>query len=105
MQRFSSFKKYKNLIVIRIKNALFLVFRASQMLAPLATASHQELPMLRHQQHSLKLPNKLRKSHDTDFNHNKKATHKDGNHSVPFQHVSSPAEALQDETKTNQLRK
>jgi hypothetical protein len=66
------------------------------LLAPITTSSHQEI----HQHYSTKLPLKLRKLHDTDFNQHK-TPRKDGDHTY-IQHVSSPNYTRQNTSKLDQ---
>jgi hypothetical protein len=79
------------------------------MLAPIPNLSHQDSSSIRNQQHhSLKLPVKLRKSHDNDSSQHKptiKITRKSDDDHTQAQIVPSPVEQQPQQDKTNELSK
>lgn len=79
------------------------VFRASRLLAPITSSSYQDYLAARTQQHySIKLPIKLRKSHDIDSNQYK-LTRKDTD--PPSIHVLTPINTQQDQSKVHSTSK
>ena len=88
-------------------NCVFLVIRASHMLAPISLPSHPKSSVTQNQQHSTtRLPTKLRKIHNIDFVLPKittKTTTRKHEDNTQIRLVPSPVETQQNVSTTNQI--